>query len=502
MPRTTKTHQNAPSKVNIEHCLNPEQRRVLNHVWVTSFSVSSQSPMITMSRCTGGPVLAFTLHGVVGLKTWMKAWRVKAFDDFLGFKTGSLANDDQDLYREITSYTWSRMNDKTRDILGRQPDATPSGPGFIGNEKVPGDSGIMVPVSRTDLAMRRISDAISKKALEIVSKEAFFEYFESMEFKQACEDWKTRIARIETYKQQQQQEKAAAVPSHPPPPVVIGVPSTPAPAPALAPAMFNPADLAQAVASAASSVASSAASAASAAAKPGSPPSSNVSVTVAVASVVSAAPAPAPASGPAVPAPLPYVNPVFEIDDDDDDVDSTMREIEHERATYVAPPVSGPSTDSFASNDGDEADMEAEPVEPLSAAPPAAAPEPSDADAVAPDVNDDGALSLKMLDDEFAKTSAWSRTSVTADAVEVTRLTLPSGFRFFSKYRGTVGAKTKGQRDSYCEILLETNGGESRAARLCRDARVPLIKKTDRVLRSKKDLERFWAKLVQAGVVS
>ena len=228
----------------------PEQRVVVKHIWNTSFANYAQAPTIMMKKNSQSVPLPFTLQDVVSLKPWMKAWKVQSFDELLQFNTKTLARDNQDLYREMTSYTWAELNDATRDLIEHRY-------GFIGNEQVSGDGGQQVPTRRSDLARQRLADNIQKKALEIVCKQAFVDFFLSEAFAIKCVDWKKRVDDI---------NKAKNVP----PAVVVGIPAvTPT----------HAATVAMAAATAASSLASNAGYAAS--------------VTVAVASV-STTPVPPP----------------------------------------------------------------------------------------------------------------------------------------------------------------------------------------------------------------
>ena len=97
---------------------------------------------------------------------------------------------------------------------------------------------------------------------------------------------------------------------------------------------------------------------------------------------------------------------------------------------------------------------------------------------------------------EFEETGKWARQSETLGATvpELTRTEL-YGFRFFAKFRATPNAKTQGHRDSYCLIM---DGG--RASRICAAAKVPIAKKTQRLLRSKRDVASFWAKIGASGI--
>ena len=99
-----------------------------------------------------------------------------------------------------------------------------------------------------------------------------------------------------------------------------------------------------------------------------------------------------------------------------------------------------------------------------------------------------------MLAREFGETAKWSHANVGPDVVTATRKNI-SGFRFYSKYRATQSAKTRGQRDSYCSIELN-----SRAERIAKSAGLSLKKSSDRVLRSRKDIERFWARIISSGL--
>jgi hypothetical protein len=119
----------------------------------------------------------------------------------------------------------------------------------------------------------------------------------------------------------------------------------------------------------------------------------------------------------------------------------------------------------------------------------------STASAAAPTTDSgDEDIDCAMLQSEFGETAIWSRSGVNEETLEATRKEI-SGFKFYSKYRSTPSAKTKGQRDSYCSI---SKG--SRAERLAFAAGLPLKKTSDRTLRSKKDIQRFWDKIVAAGV--
>jgi hypothetical protein len=407
-----------------------EQRRLVNHAWTTSFATYAQTPQIIMAKNSTCMSTPFALSGVVSQKPWMIAWKRNVFDELLQFDTSNLANEDQDIYREITSYTWSELNDATRDLMETKY-------GFVGNEKVQGDNGTIVPTSRANLAMQRLADNIKKKTLEIVSKEAFTSFFMSDTFTSRRKQWKDRVEKARRAKSVEAVEAVA-----PPPAVAIGVPTN------ISQSVH--ANLANAVASAASAAASSVASS-----------SANVSVTVAVASVSSVSPSytesPEAAAPVAAPPPPPRPQPVVhELDDDE----------MQEEAPAVEGMYSTPSTQTSAEG------VQQEDVS----------------------ISDAPLISEDMLKDHFSKTSEWSHRGVSPEKLEATRVVI-EGFQFYSKYRATASAKTKGQRDSYCGIVKG-----SRAERLCNAAGISLKKKSDSTLRSKKDIERFWAKLAGAGI--
>lgn len=98
-----------------------------------------------------------------------------------------------------------------------------------------------------------------------------------------------------------------------------------------------------------------------------------------------------------------------------------------------------------------------------------------------------------MLEEWFSELRTWSKD---ADFVEneAERKTV-HGFRFSAKIRATLNAKTNGQRDSYCTIQPG-----SRAERLGKRAGLSLSKNTERTLRSKKDIQRFWSRVVASGI--
>ena len=395
-----------------------EQRRLVNHTWTTSFAKYAQAPQITMAKNSTSMRIPFTLPGVVSQKPWMIAWKRNAFDELLQFDTPNLANEDQDLYREITSYTWSELNDATRDLIEMKY-------GFIGNEKVQGDSGTIVPTSRANLAMQRLADNIKKKTLEIVCKEAFTSFFMSDKFTSRRRQWKERVEKARRAKN----VEAAA----PPPAVVIGVPT----------------DISQSVHVNLAAVASAASAAVSSVASAAAPSSANVSVTVAVASVSSVSPVAALAAPPVAP-PRPQTT-VHELDDDEMQPEEPAEESMHNT----------PSTQATAEDVC---------------------------------ISDTDPISEEMLKDHFSKTSEWSHRGVGPENLEATRVVI-QGFEYYAKYRATASAKTKGQRDSYCGIVKG-----SRAERWCNAAGITLKKKSDSTLRSKNDIERFWAKLVSAGI--
>jgi hypothetical protein len=415
-----------------------EQRRLVNHAWTTSFAKYAQAPQITMAKNSTSMRMPFTLPGVVSQKPWMIAWKRNVFDELLQFDTSNLANDDQDLYREITSYTWSELNDATRDLMETKY-------GFLGNEKVQGDNGTIVPTSRANLAMQRLADDIKKKTLEIVSKEAFTSFFMSNRFTSRRKQWNERVEKARRAKNVKAVEAVAQPPS-----VVIGVPTN------ISQSVH--ANLANVVASAASAAVSSAASAATSS-------SANVSVTVAVASVSSVSPSYTDSPKAATPVPAPVAAPppsprpqpvVHELDDD---------EMQQE----------APAAESMYSTPSTQTTAEGVQQEDVS-------------------ISDATPISEDMLKDHFSKTSEWSHRGVGPEKLEATRVVI-EGFQFYSKYRATASAKTKGQRDSYCGIVKG-----SRAERWCNAAGISLKKKSDSTLRSKKDIERFWAKLAGAGI--
>ena len=107
----------------------------------------------------------------------------------------------------------------------------------------------------------------------------------------------------------------------------------------------------------------------------------------------------------------------------------------------------------------------------------------------------DGDDSLEsVLKKMFSRTSQWAQTGVGPENLQATYV-VTHGCEFYAKYRDTASAKTKGKRDAYCEIVKG-----SRTARWCNAAGISLKKKSEATLRSKKDIERFCAKLFAAGV--
>ena len=370
----------------------------------------------------------FVMANLLSQKFWMLAWKKRAFDAILGFDTDGIQNLDQDLYRQITSYAWSEMNEQLCNSL--EDDFH-----FVGNHVTKADdgSGVDVKRPRKTLALEKIGDSIEKKASEIVSEKEFKAYFLSNSFLKKREEWAARVADLRAAKEV-------------PVVVVQGV----------AVEDTQPSSRVDAIAKVAASAASSAVASASA-----RDHQVDVSVTVSVAStpifpVPPPPPSPAPVLAPAPPPPAP-----------------------------PAPPAPPPSPALVP-----RGSRMAKRSFPFPAAAPAAPPVAPPATAPA----GDEVLDCEMLQKQFGETAIWSRSGVSEDMLEATRIVV-SGFRFYSKYRSTPSARTKGQRDSYCFI---SKG--SRAERLACAAGLPLKKASDRTLRSKKDIQRFWEKIVAAGV--
>lgn len=104
-------------------------------------------------------------------------------------------------------------------------------------------------------------------------------------------------------------------------------------------------------------------------------------------------------------------------------------------------------------------------------------------------------LSAHVLIEEFESTARWMRRAETEVEKFGTTRVERFGFRFFAKERGTASAKTRGARDAYAEIRKG-----SRAERLCIRAGVSLKKQNSLLLRSKNDVKKFWAKIVDSGI--
>jgi hypothetical protein len=387
----------------------------VNHAWKTYFEPYAKHAVVRMAKNSRSGPVDFRLPDIAIQKFWMLAWKKNAFDSILGFNTQGLQNEDQDLYREITSYTWSEMNDGTRDSLETTH-------GFIGKEHVPAeDGGKPVPVTRADLALRNLAASIERKPLELVSKAQFKSYFQSNRFRSKRSEWSKRV------------EDLRKVPE-----VVVGVPQPPAQS------VVDTAHLARVAASAATSAVAQQSS-------------SNVSVAVAVAS---STPVPAP---PPSPVPQP---PVAE-----------------SPPPPPAPPVAPPPPPTPMDITEDQARIVAERQTYTN---PSAA-EGSDTDDFTP-------LDVSVLEREFTATREWAFWHVGPNALEATRTTI-AGFRFYAKFRATANAKTAGQRDLYCAVQKD-----SRAERLCLKAGLSIKKTSDRLLRSKKDIQRFCQKIVDSGI--
>ena len=413
-------------------------RRAVNFVWDRYFSKNSKTAHIRMAKNSYDRFdSAFTISDLAVLKFWMFAWKSHAFDEILGFSTERLQHLDQDLYREITSYTWSEMNDATRDSLE-------SDYGFVGNQMFKADDGGKdIPVRRCDAALQRIADSIERKPLEIVSKRMFQDHFKTNTFKSKRVTWAKRVAllRNEANTPTPTPTPPAPAPAPAPPAAVVGVLQSPAPA-----AHQTPID--------ATMLAQAAVSAASSAIANGISGDVSVAVTFAQASFTRTV---APVSNPPTPTPTPTPAPP--------DPTPTLTPIAPPPPTPVATPPPPPTVVNtlFATVD----DVEPEGVAEI------------DAD---------------VLMQEFTKTGVWSKTGVSKETPEATRITI-DGFRFYAKYRNGISSKTKGGRDSYC--IIEP---DSRAERIAKAAGIKLKTITDRRIRSNSDMKRFWNKIADSKI--
>ena len=419
-------------------------RRAVNFVWDRYFSKNSKTAHIRMAKNSYDRFdSAFTISDLAVLKFWMFAWKSHAFDEILGFSTERLQHLDQDLYREITSYTWSEMNDATRDSLE-------SDYGFVGNQMFKADDGGRdIPVRRCDVALKLIADCIERKPLEIVSKRMFQDHFKTNTFKSKRVQWAKRVAllRNEANTPTPTPPAAAPAPAPAPPAAIVGVlQSTPA-------AQIDATMLAQAAVSAASSAIAS-----------GISGDVSVAVTFASASFTRTV---APVSNPPTPTPTPAPP----------EPTPTMTPIAPPPPTPVATPPPPPT--------------------PVATPPPPPPPTVvntlfSMVDAVGTDTV--GEIDADVLMQEFTKTGVWSKTGVNKEIPEATRITI-DGFRFYAKFRNGVSAKTKGGRDSYC--IIEP---DSRAERIAKAAGIRLRTISDRRIRSNADMKRFWGKIADSEI--
>jgi hypothetical protein len=418
-------------------------RQNVNYVWQQHFSSHCKTASIKMPKNSYQGDVKFVMPNLVSQKFWMLAWKKRAFDAILGVDTDGLQNLDQDLYRQITSYAWSEMNEQLCQSL--EDDFN-----FVGNEVTEADDGSGVPVKtpRKKVALEKLGNSIEKKGSEIVSEAQFKAYFLSGDFLKKRAEWAARVAKLRAAKEA--------------PVVVQGV--------AVEHAQPSRVDtLAHAASSAATSAATSAVASATA-----HDQRVDVSVTVSVASMPRFTAPPPPPS----PAPVSESAP-----------ESAPEPAPPPAPPPALPPPPAPPASPHLVARGSRMAVRSAPILVTSAAPPVAPP----VQAVPEQANDED-IDCEMLEREFSETAIWSRSNVDEDTLEATRIVV-SGFRFYSKYRCTPSAKTKGQRDSYCSI---SKG--SRAERLAFAAGLPLKKTSDRTLRSKKDIQRFWDKIAAAGV--
>jgi hypothetical protein len=471
-------------------CYGRELEMRVNHVWLQHFEKFAKHATIKMAKNSMSIPVDFRLADIVTQKFWMLAFKKCAFDDILGFQTEGLQNADQDLYREITSYTWSEMNDATRDALEGIH-------GFVGREHVQSEEdGRAVPVTRADLALRKLANNIDRKPLEIVSKLQFKRYLQSDRFLKKRMEWSKRVEALRSK-----------------PKVVVGVPQT---LTAHARACdFDAAHLARVAASAASSAAAKT--------------STSVSVAVAVASSAQA-PVPPQSSPPHEVAPLTEVEKKLLLEAGrfgSNDMEKWNAVCDSAKAARNGKYPSDWSELVYAGKLFADARKTLVPPPPLtifplnkeSLAPPPPPPPPSvdvptntaaeqaeieaersvynnPSAGVGSETDDviEQAIDEEMLEREFAATREWANHNVSPTRTPATR-TIISGFKFYAKCRVTANAKTNGQRDLYCSIERG-----SKAERLCALAGIPIKKSTDRLLRSKKDIERFWKKVIDSGI--
>ena len=160
----------------------------------------------------------------------MVAWKKNAFDELLEFEVDNLQNEDQDLYRDITSYTFAELNTLTRDMLQHKHK-------FVGNDFVH-DDGVDVPKTRSTLAMQKLANGMCRKESEIFSREAFLAFFAPREddkkrpwykgdlFQKLRRDWGERVAalRAPSPKPQSSIEPAVGVAVSAPPRVSVSPP--------------------------------------------------------------------------------------------------------------------------------------------------------------------------------------------------------------------------------------------------------------------------------------
>ena len=178
-------------------------RQRADHVWAVHFATYSKSPSIRQRRNLHESIAsppAFVLQNLVSFKHWMLAWKKNAFDELLEFNVDNLQNEDQDLYRDITSYTFAELNTLTRDMLQLKHQ-------FVGNDFVHED-GVDVPKTRSTLAMQKLANGMCRKESEIFSREAFIAFFAPREedkkrpwykgglFQKLRRNWGERVAAL------------------------------------------------------------------------------------------------------------------------------------------------------------------------------------------------------------------------------------------------------------------------------------------------------------------
>jgi len=439
-------------------------RANVNYVWDIYFKNHAQTATIRMAKNRfDSPNSTFTITNLSVLKVWMLAWKKHAFDTIIGFDTHGIQNLNQDLYREITSYTWSEMNDATLHSLENEF-------AFVGNEYEAADdgSGIKVARPRKTVALEKIATAIERKSLDIVSKECFKAFFISTKFAKKRAEWAARVSALRRANEEAEAEVVV--------PIVEGT------AVETSQCQWSTADTAQLAAAAAAAAAVAAAVAAASA-----------SAAAASASAASAAAAAASATPPPLPPPVVEPPPVVVVDPPP--------------VVVVAPPVVVVAPPVVASVfTVDDLNMAVPPpppptpivleppvVEPPVVEPPVVEPPPPPPTPVVTSAERSFDVDCEMLELEFDKTHVWAASNVNQDKLMAERVEI-DGFLFYCKYRATVSAKTNGKRDSYCSIAKG-----SRAERMARKAGIDTSKASGRTLRSKKDMQRFWAKILNSG---